>query len=120
MLAVNYPEYDLILSTDPCDIFKHFGVKEMHGLSLKECEAYNNTAEDSYISGWCNLSPSGKPFVFINLSRCTDDVKTTGLVMHEMTHLFWNINDEEEDIISFAENETYKVVNNFIKCLVSY
>jgi hypothetical protein len=108
MLAVNYPEYDLILSTDPCDIFKHYGVKEMHGLSLKECEAYDNTTEDSYISGWCNLSPSGKPFVFINLSRCTDDVKTTGLVMHE------------EDIISFAENETYKVVNNFIKCLVSY
>jgi hypothetical protein len=31
-------EYQLILSYNPCDIFKHFGVDELHGLSLKNAK----------------------------------------------------------------------------------
>ncbi len=110
-------EYTLILSHNPCDIFKHYEVSEMHGLNLADCEKYNNTTEDAYIAGWCNLSPKdNKPFVFINLSRCTNDIKTTGLVFHEMMHLSsikYNANMEsyEEEMITFAENETYKILN---------
>lgn len=116
MYIFNFAFYTLILSYQPCDIFKYYEVTEMHGLSLSDCEKYNNTADDSYLSGWCNLSPKdNKPFVFINLSRCTDDVVTTATVFHEMMHLStlkynedW-INKEEE-MITFAENETYKIV----------
>jgi hypothetical protein len=57
------------------------------------------------------VSPDGKPFVFINLKRCTNDVRTTGLVMHEMLHLFWMLGDDEETIITSAEQETYRVVD---------
>ncbi len=110
ILTVNFEQYDLILSDDPCEIFKHYGVQAMHGLSLADCQAYSNTSEDAYIAGWCNISPTGKPFVFINLSRCTDLIKATGLVMHEMCHLYRILTDDEEKAISGAEAETYKVM----------
>jgi fructose 1,6-bisphosphatase len=52
--------------------------------------------------------------VFINLSRCTDALHTAGLIFHELMHLsFWvhNYNIElEEEIITYAENESYEVV----------
>ena len=116
MQIFNFGLYTLILSYNPCDIFKYYEVSEMHGLNLLHCQKYNNTTEDAYIAGWCNLSPKdNKPFVFINLSRCTNDIKTTGLVFHEMMHLSghkyqgcWD--SDEENMITFAENETYKVV----------
>lgn len=116
MQIFNFGLYTLILSHNPCDIFKCYQVSEMHGLNLADCEKYNNTTEDAYIAGWCNLSPKdNKPFVFINLSRCTNDIKTTGLVFHEMMHLAgikyegcWD--SDEENMITFAETETYKVV----------
>jgi hypothetical protein len=116
MHIFNFGLYTLILSHNPCDIFKCYQVSEMHGLNLADCEKYNNTTEDAYIAGLCNLSPKdNKPFVFINLSRCINDIKTTGLVFHEMMHLAgikyegcWD--SDEENMITFAENETYKVV----------
>ena len=116
MHIYNFVFYTLILSHDPCDVFKYYNVTEMHGLNLKDCSEYNNTTIDAYIAGWTNIAPdNGKPFVFINLARCTDDVKTTGLVMHEMSHLFWllnydNLKEREEEIITNAEEEAYKIV----------
>ena len=116
MIIFKFALYTLILSYSPCDVFKHFDVTEMHGLNLADCEKYNNTTEDAYIAGFCNISPTdGKPFVFINLSRCNNDVATTALVFHEMMHLSGiKYNDawltSEEDMITFAENETYKIV----------
>jgi len=116
MKQYNFNEYTLILSHDPCDIFRYFKVAEMHGLNLKACERHKNTTESAYIAGWCNISPiDGKPFVFINLSRCTDDIHTTGLIMHELSHLYWllnydNLKEKEEEIITNAEEETYKLI----------
>jgi len=117
MTYVNYyKDYTLILSYNPCDIFKYFNVTELHGLSLKECQQYNNTTEDAYIAGLCNLIPnSNRSFVFINLSRCTDIVKTSLLVMHELLHLYFELNynnlkEKEEEIITNAENESYKII----------
>lgn len=120
MKEYKFDDYDLILSNDPCDIFHHYNVKEMHGLSLKECESYNSTVDDAYIAGLCNTDPhqSSRHFVFINTSRCTDDIKTMGLVMHELFHLSlelfeFDVRNQEEEIITFAESESYKIV----KCI---
>lgn len=110
-LSLSYENYDLLLSDDPCEIFRFYSVKEMHGLNLADCQVYPNSSEDAYIAGWCNLAPSGKPFVFINISRCTNDIETTVLVMHEMYHLFNMLKTGEENIISAAEEETRKVVD---------
>jgi hypothetical protein len=95
----------------------------MHGLSLAECEAHPNTTESAYIAGLCNYEPKesgdyskdNKHFVFINLSRCTNDIRTMGLVMHEMMHLSGELyngcwDSDEENIITWAEEEAYKVV----------
>ena len=114
MKIFSFTLYTLILSHDPCDVFKFYKVTEMHGLNLEDCENYNNTTEDAYIAGLSNVSPiDGKQFVFINLSRCTDDIKTFGLVMHEMMHLSIDLHDndlyQEEEIITWAELESYKV-----------
>ena len=116
MYIFKFTLYTLILSYNPCEIFEHYKVTKMHGLNIVDCKNHINNTEQAYIAGWTNLSPEdGKPFVFINLSRCTNDVTTTALVFHEMMHLSgikydgcWD--SDEENMITFAENETYKIV----------
>lgn len=116
MITVQLASYILLLSYNPCDIFNYYNVTEMHGLSLLECEAHSNTKDSAYIAGWSNLDPhdATKRFVFINLSRCNNPIETTGLVMHELMHQsFWLHNydvSKEEEIITWAEEETYNVV----------
>ena len=123
MITIKFTFYTLLLSYHPCDLFNYYEVTEMHGLSLEECEAHSNTAESAYIAGLCNYVPKksgdyskdNKHFVFINLTRCTDDVHTTGLVMHEMMHLSGELyngcwDSHEEEMITWAEEEAYKVV----------
>jgi len=112
-------KYELILATDPCEVFKHFGVEEMHGLTLAECQAYNNTKEDAYIAGLCNVNPHNMKdlFVFINLSRCNNDVETIILLFHEFIHLASNLHagnwaEKEEEMLLIAETETLKVFND--------
>ena len=122
MVTIFRTGYVLLLSYNPCDVFHYFNVTEMHGLSLVECKAHPNTADSSYIAGWSNFVPKDSEeylanddrFIFINLSRCTDPVSTTGLIMHEMMHhSLWmhsyNVESREEDIITWAEQETYEV-----------
>ena len=110
--------YILLVSYEPTDIFTYFDVQNLHGLSKQECLSYKNTTKNAYIAGFCNLSPkTNKPFVFINLTRCCiDDIRTTGLVMHETMHLAgilyngdWN--NREEEMISFAQNEAYLITD---------
>ena len=120
MITLIFCNYTLLLSYNPCDVFTHYNVTEMHGLNLADCEAYNNTSQDGYIAGLCNFAPnSDDKFVFINLNRCNNDIKTFGLIMHELMHLSFDIHDndlsKEEDIITWAELEAYKVfkiINN--------
>ena len=95
----------------------------MHGLSIAECQNYNNSSKSAYIAGLSNFVPkksgkynkNDKRFVFINLSRCGNDVETMGLIMHEMMHhsfFIHNYNvDKEEEIITWAENESYELFN---------
>lgn len=121
MTIINFALYTLILSYNPCDVFKHYNVVEMHGLNLADCEKHNNTTQSAYIAGWCNYAPQedgvyekgDSKFVFINLSRCNNDVETFGLIMHELTHQSFDVHNydmsKEEEIITWAENESYKV-----------
>ena len=113
---IEYKSYRLLLGDHPSDVFNYFGVKELHGLSLTESIEHNNTKDSAYIAGLCNISPTDeKPFVFINLSRCINDVSTTALVFHEMMHLSFELfeysYDTEEEMITYAENETYKTIS---------
>lgn len=111
-----FEDYTLLLSNNPCSIFKHFNSEELFGLKLKDCLSYHNTNSDSYIAGLCNVSPiNNKPFIFINISRCNNDINTMGLAMHETSHLYWLLNydtlkDNEEKIITKSETEAYKIV----------
>jgi hypothetical protein len=110
IITIDRQDYLLLLSHNPCDVFTYFNVNEMHGLSLKECQAYNNTIVDSYIAGWSNFTPRmGLRFVFINLSRCVSDIETFGLIIHELMHQSFYMHLEEEEIITWAELEAYEV-----------
>jgi hypothetical protein len=122
MITIFRGTYVLLLSYNPCDIFNYYNIEAMHGLSRVECEKYANTKDSSYIAGWSNFVPklsdnylaNDDRFIFINLSRCTDPVKTMGLIMHEMMHhSLWMhgylVENREEDIITWAEEESYDV-----------
>jgi hypothetical protein len=113
--------YTLLLSYNPCDLFTYFNVTEMHGLNAIDCAAHKNTIEDAYIAGLCNFIPkeSGEytdddpRFVFINLSKCTDSLSTFALIMHELLHQSFALHkydvNKEEEIITWAENESHQV-----------
>jgi len=121
MMTIFRGTYILLLSYEPCDIFDYFNVNQMHGLSRSECILHANTPDSSYIAGWANFVPKESDdytnedsrFVFINLTRCKDDISTMGLIMHEMMHHSFFIHDynmdSEEEIITWAEEEAYKV-----------
>lgn len=123
MITIFRGTYILLLSYDPCDVFDYFDVNEMHGLTISECITHHNTPDSSYIAGWCNFVPKesgdyGKDdarYVFINLTRCKDDISTMGLIMHELMHQSFFIHDynmdSEEEIITWAEEESYEVFN---------
>lgn len=114
--------YTLLLSKNPCSIFWHYGVEEMHGLNYKDCVAHKNNTKQAYIAGWSNYVPKEDKdyktgddyFVFINLSRCTSDFETMLLLNHEMMHrsfeLYdWDLENHEEDMVSWAEVETREI-----------
>lgn len=116
MIEIQRENYTLLLSYNPCEIFSFLKVSNLHGLYYADCILHENTTENAYIAGWCNYYPdSDKFFVFINLSRCTSDFETTLLIFHEMLHaamIVYNLNLEyEEQIVTWAENETRQVFN---------
>ena len=121
MVTIIRAGYILLLSYNPCDIFTYYNVTEMHGLSITECQVHINTPESAYIAGLSNFVPKESGdytdddprFVFINLNRCNNDVETMGLIMHEMMHHSFELHNYnlhlEEDIITWAENESHEV-----------
>lgn len=128
MIEIDRDSYTLLLG-NPCEIFWHFGVQEMHGLNFKECMLYQNNSNDAYFCGLANYVPKDdkdykfgdKRFVFINLQRCGDNYQTFGCVFHELMHHSlemhnYNMNLEEE-IISWAENESHQVFELVLKLL---
>jgi hypothetical protein len=91
----------------------------MHGLNCEDCTNYTNTKQNSYIAGWSNFDPhNDKRFVFINLLRCTNLITTIGLVMHELIHHSFYLHhydiEKEEEVISWAENELYEIIDKIL------
>ena len=112
MIVIERNNYDLLLSYNPCEIFKHYNVDQMHGLNLADCNDYHNTNQSAYFAGWCNIIPASKRnYVFINLSRCNTDIETFGLIMHELMHMSFDLHTDEEELITWAENESYEIYN---------
>ena len=115
MRFYDFEYYQLILSDKPCDIFTYFGVDDLHGLTLKDCKAYNNTKEDAYIAGLFNFIPNtDKMFIFLNTSRMNNCKEKMALIFHEAMHLSLemhnhDVNEKEEEIISWAEAEAIKI-----------
>lgn len=115
MITITRKDYDLLLSTDPCEIFNYYNVDEMHGLNLEDCRKHPNTNEGSYICGWCNYIPgSDRCFVFINLTRCNSETDLAFNLFHELMHLSGRLfNDcwdsHEEEMITYAEQESREV-----------
>jgi hypothetical protein len=110
MKIISRINYDLLLSYNPCDIFHYYNIDEMHGLNLYDCINYNNTNQSAYFAGWCNYIPnSDRHYIFINLSRCNTEIETFGLIMHELMHLSFDMHTDEEELITWAENESYEV-----------
>jgi hypothetical protein len=115
MTKFEFDSYHLLLSDDPCSIFEYYEEAKLCGLDYHDCIFRENTPEDSYLAGLCNMIPysKDKQFVFINTLKCTDDLSTILLINHELMHhsLYlhtYNLHREEE-IISWAEQETRKV-----------
>mgnify|MGYP006279362259 CR=1 FL=1 len=115
--------YTILLGDNPCEIFEHYGVEKLHGLSYTECKQYNNTEYNTYIAGLSNVSPKdGSNFLFLNLQRCNNLLDTTLLVNHEMMHMAleiykFDVHLREEEIITWAEDETRRLMNYLIKKL---
>ena len=62
----NYKKYTLIMSKNPCDIFTHFKVDDLHGLNYQKCLSHKNTKESAYIAGLTNKTPkTEKDFLYL-------------------------------------------------------
>ena len=121
MNKIDRDTYTLLLSENPCDLFTYFNVVEMHGLNYSDCKAHVNTKDDAYIWGLANYIPKkdgnykcgDARFVFINLKRCNDILQTFGCIFHELMHHSFELHNYnlhlEEDIITWAENESHEV-----------
>jgi hypothetical protein len=137
MIEVQRKTYTLLMSFNPCEIFTFYGEREMHGLKYDECVMHKNNKQQAYIAGFSNYVPAHVPesekdyfkyehgddfFVFLNLSRCNNTVETVRLIFHELMHrafeLYdWDV-DKEEDMISWADEETaevFKIVKENLK-----
>lgn len=115
MKKIEFDTYHLLLSYDPCEIFEYYEEAKLCGLDYHECIFRENTPEDSYLAGLCNMIPGSldKQFVFINLLKCTDEISTILLINHELLHHSfykhsYNLHKEEE-IITWAEEETKRI-----------
>jgi hypothetical protein len=112
-----FKDYILILSKNPCDIFEYFDVENLHGLNYKKCLSHKNTKESAYIAGLTNKIPkTEKDFLFLNLNRLGKGKEKMGLIMHETMHLSLelhkhDVNKKEEKIITWAEEQAYKIYN---------
>jgi hypothetical protein len=111
MYTKKYKDYLLILGEKSVDLFNHFKVNELHGLSKKDALSYPETNKDAYIFGMVNYSSTKDkfPYIFINLNRLNGTYKDYTGIMHECVHLSlllndWQINSKEEKIVSDAEN----------------
>jgi len=115
MKIIKFDTYELLMSYDCCGLFEHYEVLKLHGLDYYDCIFRDNTSEDSYFAGMSNMIPGSedKRYVYINLLRCTDELSTILLINHELMHHSFHLHNynlhKEEEIITWAEEETRKI-----------
>jgi hypothetical protein len=121
-------KYELIVGNNATDLFRHYGVKEMHGLNLADAtaeEVDKTKGNGIYIEGLSNYHPKDKqltgkapykPFVFINKTpmKRYNAVEKAFAVMHETMHIAillhnWDIEGKEEDVVTMAEEQAKKI-----------
>lgn len=121
-------KYVLLLAYNATEVFKHYGVKQMHGLNMADAQAEEidkTKGNGVYFYGWTNYDPDDKkltakapykPFVCLNMPAINkkSKIEKALIVMHETMHMGillnnWKIVDKEEDVISFAEDEAKKI-----------
>lgn len=129
MKKIDMGKYIVLFGDNATEIFDYYKVDEMHGLSRKDAQAEEvdkTVGNGVYIYGWTNYDPADKkltakepykPFIFINLGtfkRYSLTEKATA-IMHETMHMSillnnWKIDDKEEEVISFAEEQANKII----------
>lgn len=105
--------YDtLILVGQSKELFTHFKQDDIAGLQLTDCLDYHETPGDVFVAGMCN-SVGAINFIFLNEMRLSQGtVEASLLVMHECMHLSFLLGiEDEEEIISFAEEISKKILS---------
>jgi hypothetical protein len=108
MKVIHRFNYDILLGDESIELFDYFESDYIHGMTRDECEAYGNSIFDAYIAGMANVW-NGRPFIFINISRCFDPIDAVALITHEVAHLqnilygYHNESNEEEWVTGFEE-----------------
>jgi len=129
MKKIDMGKYVFLAGNNATEIFDYYKVDEMHGLNRKDAQAEEvdkTVGNGVYIYGWTNYDPADKkltakaphkPFVFINLGTFNKNSLTQKCttIMHETAHLAlllynWDVDNKEEDILSFAEDEANKII----------
>ena len=116
MQVFDFESYLFLIGKQSIDLFNYFKLPELHGLNIYDCINHDETPQNAYIAGMCNLIPcSDKPYLFINLQRLEGNYNDVCLVMHECMHLAlklfdYDIEYYEEEIITLAEQETKKLI----------
>jgi hypothetical protein len=87
MMTIDRGAYILMMSHDPCEIFTHLEKEEVQGMRYSDCRDCSDD-DPTYLLGMVAMhEEKGKPFVFLNLSKCENPVLGTCLIFYEMTKL---------------------------------
>jgi hypothetical protein len=126
MDIIYYAQFVLLIGNNAVDLFDYYNVQEMHGVSKTKC--INRISEGgTYIDGFANydprdttLSTNPLPFVFINKTALKGDHRDVTLINHEMIHMSlliheWNVDDYEEEIVTWAEEYTNLIYKKHFK-----
>ena len=122
--SIDRGQYELLLGCNAKQVFLHYRVTKMHGLSLSGAE--KRIAEGgSYIDGLCNYHPRDKslkknpqPFLFLNIGSLQNNYSNHEVytcIMHECMHMAGIIYDgcwdsHEEEMITWAEAEANRII----------
>jgi hypothetical protein len=122
--SIDRGQYELLLGCDAKQVFLHYRVTNMHGLSLSGAE--QRIAEGgSYIDGLCNYHPRDKnldknplPFLFLNIKSLQNNYSNHEVytcIMHECMHMAGLMYDgcwdsHEEEMILWAEKEANEII----------
>ena len=122
--SIDRGQYELLLGCDAKQVFLHYRVVSMHGLSLIGAE--DRIAEGgTYIDGLCNYHPRDKnldknplPFLFLNIGSLQNNYSNHEVytcIMHECMHMAGLLYDgrwdsHEEEMVTWAEAEANRII----------